>query len=150
MLGLDTVENMSCTCRRSLRVLAVVMAMMTGLPAPTEAVDGAVTGHCGLINSRDAGKKSPVFAALAQPDMFRGWIDVMSARPFPADYDTMSAVDQKRYELGRRCAAVYVGMGYKAEVLPHIQAYRWRRMLSGSGQRGEATFLKKCGVESRV
>ena len=75
--------------------------------------------------------------------MNAGWFDYMAKRP-PRE-ESCGEVNDLRYELGRRCAAVYVSMGYKRVVLICTDTY-----LPPVGSKQRRMFDVLCTAESHV
>ena len=84
--------------------------------------------------------------ALDNKDIQKGWFDFMAHLPFPDVYDGWDTPMQHRYELGRRCASIYVGLGMPREVLRNIGSYL---ELIWSSKSLVTSFTINCGIESR-
>ena len=84
--------------------------------------------------------KKAFFHALHEQNMQAGWLDYMGSAPFPASYDDMGMIEQLRYELGRRCAAIYVARWKRKKKLKYVNDYL---------QDIDGKYLTECGRESR-
>ena len=107
-------------------------------------------------NYRGRRRKQSVFSALAEPTIHAGWSDVMEERGFRPEYETMDIVSQQRYELGRRCAAVWIGMEmprmpgaspHEVDAFAHLDHLRVDDV---QGCQNASRIAAMCGIESRI
>ena len=88
-----------------------------------------------------------MLSALRMPVLRDGFHDALFGRRYAVDYDAWERVKQERYELGRRCGAVYDSLlKYNAGAATVDQLYSLLRAEEGLAYR----FHKACVIESQI
>jgi hypothetical protein len=100
-----------------------------------------------MKNSRKRTRSTQLLSALRQPVLRDGFHDALFNQEYDRAYDAWSQVKQERYELGRRCGAVYKSMvPYNAGYSTVDQLFSLLKYEDGLNNR----FYRACVVESQI